>query len=230
MKNNIILILTTLAIIFSANKSFSQDSGPYIRADIGYSNYDNKRTSLISGDDNVHNTKFSIKDSLSYNLGLGYKINKIFRADIIASHRKIKFDTSPVTTTVLIIPNVSEINNYTLMANGYVNILPLIDINSSDFNPYLSIGLGYAHNNMETIGTNFGTAGGGESDNIAMKVGFGIDIKLNQELNLDLAYNYTDLGKIESGKAGTVFTNGIKIPASTDLIMHEVSLGIRYNF
>lgn len=230
MKYRAIILLTLVFTLLNVQKSFAAKDDYYIRLDVGYNKYNNEDTTIVTQDSLIHNSRFNFKESESYNFGFGYNINKILRADIIASYRKIDFDLKPVTTTVLIVPQTTTINSKSLMANGYINILPIFNQNNSPINPYLSFGAGYANQNIKTIVTNHGTVFGGESNNLIWKIGAGLDVEVNDDLYLDFSYSYNDLGVLETGTGGTVFINGIRSPASTKLTTQEVMVGIRCGF
>ena len=112
--------------------------------------------------------------------------------------------------------------------------------------PFLGAGLGVARNSLSSVSYRFpGIAANaatvtpdGSSSGLAYLLTAGISIPLNKRLDLDLAYRFSDLGKVRtsSGQAGL---SRPTLPAGTDIPIggtqaalqaHGVQLSLRYSF
>lgn len=121
---------------------------------------------------------------------------------------------------------VNELRTQSLMLNGYYDFK-----NKSKFTPYLSAGVGVSRiENKVSINPEFF----GDSENITTDTnnnftwtaGAGIAYKVTENVALDLAYRYVDAGEIET----SLSFDGANFKNTADLISHDYSLGIRYNF
>lgn len=110
-------------------------------------------------------------------------------------------------------------NSSTLLANVYYDFH-----NSTSFTPYVGAGIGMAFNYM---GADIGWEGDSRSyddwsTNLAWQVGAGVAYSFNENVAVDVAYRYLDLGYTEvSTSYGSV---GIR-PYN-----HEIMLGLRFGF
>ena len=121
---------------------------------------------------------------------------------------------------------VNELRTQSLMLNGYYDFK-----NKSKFTPYLSAGVGVSRiENKVSINPEFF----GDSENITTDTnnnftwtaGAGIAYKVTENVALDLAYRYVDAGETDVSQS----FEGIKLKNTADLVSHDYSLGVRYNF
>lgn len=110
--------------------------------------------------------------------------------------------------------------------------------------PFIGAGLGLAHQRLGSMTYAFPelaanattTTPGGASNNLAYLLTAGISTPLNNRLDLDLAYRFTDLGQVRtaSGQAQVVRANGTRTISiggtQAELRSHGVILSLRYAF
>ena len=111
-------------------------------------------------------------------------------------------------------------NSTTLLANVYYDFH-----NSTAFTPYIGAGLGLAFNYLGVDTEYYG--GGGDSmddrqTNFAWQVGVGVAYAINENIAVDAAYRYLDLGYTQLDSHG--YDMGIR-PYN-----HEFMLGLRFGF
>ncbi|MDR2337358.1 MAG: outer membrane beta-barrel protein [Deltaproteobacteria bacterium] len=104
------------------------------------------------------------------------------------------------------------------------------DLNTcSKFTPYIGGGLGLSH--LDSSVTAADPAAGWSFSSrksvnkFSWQVGAGVAYALNDKVDLDLGYRYSDWGSLSSTLTGV-----IDIPIKADLRSHEVLLGLRYTF
>jgi opacity protein-like surface antigen len=145
-------------------------------------------------------------------------------------------------------------NNYSNVADGftttrdikvksYVSMLNLYyDIGQfNDFTPYATIGAGIARNKtgLYTANMSEGTYNLTSVDashtktNFAYKLGLGSKYKINDSFDLDLRYQYANLGKFKTGTVESSYKNGVyegsenSITQTGKLSSHQILLGVR---
>jgi opacity protein-like surface antigen len=173
--------------------------------------------------------------------GLGYRLNSWLRAEALFSYRpayeyrgQANFLQSappqPVTA------NLSSVAGFGV---GYID-LPRI----RRVRPYIGAGVGVARNRISRVTTDFPaiapdastTIAGGTTTGVAWLLTAGVAIPLNDQLSLDLAYRYTDLGRVQtdSGNASIVRPTGNRTLeiAGTEATLqtHGAMLSLRYAF
>lgn len=110
-------------------------------------------------------------------------------------------------------------NSTTLLANVYYDFH-----NSTAFTPYVGAGLGLAFNYFG-IDVNYGNHGYSMDDrqtNFAWQVGAGVAYSFTDNMAVDVAYRYLDLGYTEVNSHN--YETGIR-PYN-----HEIMLGLRFGF
>ncbi|MBT6094995.1 MAG: porin family protein [Rhodospirillaceae bacterium] len=186
----------------------AQTAGFYIRGDIGYGFSADPDGSTSAG----NMTAEAVDNAPLIGGGLGYRFNDNFRTDLTFDFRS---DADVEATTAGGAGVNSEVNGWTLMANGYW------DINHFEgITPYLGAGIGYALlETSDQIGGNAET--GASSSNLAWAamLGASVDIGLPQAL-LDIGYRYISLGEFQQNGGANY----------DDLMAHEIRAGLRYNF
>jgi opacity protein-like surface antigen len=88
------------------------------------------------------------------------------------------------------------------MANGYVDLGPLLGQRLARFRPYLTAGVGAAQDSLgaNCLSCSFSGANGSKTtDHLAWAVGAGMRVNLFEELKLDVAYRFYDLGRFQAG-------------------------------
>ena len=121
---------------------------------------------------------------------------------------------------------VNELRTQSLMLNGYYDFK-----NKSKFTPYLSAGVGVSRIenkvsiNPEALGTSENITTD-TNNNFTWTAGAGVAYKVTENVALDLAYRYVDAGETDVSQS----IGGIKLKNTADLVSHDYSLGVRYNF
>lgn len=128
------------------------------------------------------------------------------------------------------------------LTNLYLDIAGLPGVRLGRFQPYLGGGLGVAHHWLREMTYRFpGLAvhkvtvtPSGEKTDLAFMATVGMGIVLTERVTLDIAYRYTDLGRVYSD-AGKAYLNNV--PAGVEvaetwapLRTHGIFTGIRYLF
>ena len=141
-------VLVCASLVALATSAFAVDTGAYVRGDVGFLDLHRKENSITQ---KHHNKPI-------YSLGLGYRFNKNFRADVNGHMTKSK-----ETDKVHYKSKVASISAYYDFDN------------SSMFTPYLKAGLYYSHNKLtsplkKTTHTNGYSVGVGSLINVAENV------------------------------------------------------------
>ena len=88
------------------------------------------------------------------------------------------------------------------MANGYVDLGPLLGQRLARFRPYLTAGVGAVQDSLgaNCVSCSFGEGNGSKTtDQLAWAAGAGMRVELFEEVKLDVAYRFYDLGRFQSG-------------------------------
>lgn len=193
-----VLVCASLIALSASAFAAESKSGVYVRGDIGASKMfagTQKGKSPLSGDFN------DVKPV--YSVGVGYKFDNNFRADVNAQLRNSKHES-----------NEREYKSKAVFVNGYYDF-----DSSSIFTPYVTAGVGYAQNNMNKLATGNTNV---EVRNVAYNAGFGSKVNVAKDVDLDFGYKFVNLGKFKS-KAGET-TAELKAHA------HELSAGVIFSF
>jgi opacity protein-like surface antigen len=184
----------------------------------------------------------SFDPALVVDVGLGYRFNRWIRAEALLSWRPdLDFNGQSnflgrAGSNQPVSGSVSSVAGFGV---AYVD-LPKI----GKVRPFLGAGLGVARNRMESLTFQFPgisassstTTPGGSSSDLAYLLTAGISVPLSERLDLDLAYRFTDLGRVTtgSGQAQVVRPAGtFSIPidgTSAALQTQGVVLSLRYAF
>jgi opacity protein-like surface antigen len=219
--------------------------GWYLRGDIGYSNQEVDELDNVLYDTavSVDNLYKEFDGAPIFAAGIGYRVNKWFRADITGEYRSnadfsgadlVDAGGGPFPVT----PNTYDAKKreWLALANGY------IDMGSwHGISPYIGAGVGFA--NIEISGfTDIGVGSSGDPAiafgddndewNFAWAVYAGLGFEVTPKLTLDLGYRYLDLGDAESGNLVAYDgTDAVDNPMEfNDITSHDIRVGMRYQF
>ena len=127
--------------------------GWYLRGDIGMTNQSLKDLTLATAPfpAGFQNTGFGFDSSTSYDLGVGYRFNNWFRADLTGEFRgRANFHGSQFSPAGVIAPGFAETDNYSgsksewvAMANGYVDLGTWWCVT-----PFVGAGIGMSRNTI----------------------------------------------------------------------------------
>lgn len=181
---------------------------------------------FCSAPDQVDN----VSTSLIFEGGAGYRFTPNLRGELMLSHRDTYSLRDADGSGALY---STDIKSTALMLNGYYDFAA-----SGDFKPYVGMGLGWAHNRMNTFVQGFALANfvntlpHGSKNNRAFALMAGVSIP-QQGWTLDIGYRYIDLGSIQSGNFyfSTAFPGFVGFPVSGvagRLRAHELTVGTRF--
>ena len=184
-------------------------AGHYIRADIGYAfNADPDGTTSAGA-----MSSEAVDNNMLIGAGIGYRFDKNLHSDVTVDFRN---DADVEATTSGGTAVTSEVNGWTLMANGYWDFDGF-----SGVTPYVGAGLGYAR--LETSAQQGGNADAGATSNNfawAAMLGLAIDLGTSGAV-VDLGYRFINLGGFEQASGGAEYD---------ELMAHEIRAGLRYAF
>ncbi|MHC5305849.1 outer membrane protein [Bartonella sp. LJL80] len=157
-------------------------------------------------------------------VGLGYRVNDLFRFDGTIEYRAKNSVTGRDVTALDTRKYDGDVSSLVIMGNAYVDIATFRNIT-----PYLGAGLGASGNRAKDFRVSAQRLDLKASSNtnwdLAWALHAGVGVKLSKTLTLDIGYSYTDLG---DAKTGTFDDAGsIKLDHLTS---HDVKIGIRYAF
>ena len=218
--------------------------GWYLRGDIGFSN---QRVGRLNNALDAGNT--SSVQNLSFNtagifgLGVGYKVNNWFRADVTGEYRGNSqfFGTDRITYPGGIGTDTYHAtkNEWVVLANAYVDLGTWWCMT-----PFIGAGVGGARvgiNNFTDQGIALNGAGPalaglayGDSVskwNLAWALHAGVAYKVTPNFTVELAYRYLDMGDGLTGDLKAFDgTNNINNPTTfKNITSHDLKLGVRWN-
>lgn len=218
--------------------------GWYLRGDVGMTNQSAKRIDSATAQTYpTTTTGLGFDSSPLFDLGVGYRFNNWFRADVIGQYRgKANLHGSD---SVRLGPTDVEANNYSgsksewvVMANAYVDLGTWWCIT-----PFIGAGVGGSYNKLSgfqdngvryTAGalsnsvTYFGDNG---KWNLAWAAHAGLAYKVNPGFTVELAYSYMNLGDAAPGnyRAFDGSISGASTIKIRDITSHDVKLGVRWD-
>ena len=217
--------------------------GWYLRGDIGFSN---QRVGRLSNPDDV--TFTSQTQSLDFNtagifgLGVGYKVNNWFRADVTGEYRGNSqfYGKAEITYPGGIGANTyhGSKNEWVVLANAYVDLGTWWCIT-----PFIGAGVGGARvsiNNFSDHGL-ANNGGGAEPSlafgdtvskwNLAWAVHAGLAYRVTPNFTVELAYRYLDMGDGLTGDLRTFDGVNLRNNPMTfkDIPSHDLKLGVRWD-
>lgn len=224
--------------------------GWYLRGDIGMSNTRGKLfapayndASTVSANQIGH----EFTGGMTYGLGVGYQFNNWFRMDVTGEYRsRVQFSGTDYANInfggglgVLPIGDTYRggYSSWVGMINAYADLGTWWCIT-----PFVGVGVGGAYNtfsgfsDITTVNLGGGTTSGLYQAQSASKLDLawalhaGLAYRVNQNMTVELAYRYLNLGTGVTGSGssfdGTV-TNGRPFQFH-DLTSHDIKLGVRW--
>ncbi len=235
------------------------DGAVYLRGDVGVGIND-LRTRPSTFDSYVPDARFensSFSDSPVIDIGVGYRFNNYFRADVTGEYRGIAelranesynvgaFQAdqygNPAPNNARAYDNYSgHVRSVVGLVNGYVDAGTWYGVT-----PFVGAGVGVANvevKGLTDISYGSGAAGGAgnggggvgpdhSQTNFAFALMAGLDFAVTPNLTLELGYKYLNLGNVSSGPIYCVST-----PTCPNEVQHyklesnEIKLGFRYTF
>ncbi len=216
--------------------------GWYLRGDIGMSNQ--KVKNLYNVLYNAPGTSvvpqgMEFDSAPTFGVGVGYQFNSWLRADITGEYRGkaafsgidiVRFNGTPIGVDQY----TAKKSELLFMANGYADLGTWWNVT-----PFVGAGIGAARNTISgftdtcPVGCGGGSVAYGATNskwNFAWAVHAGLGYRVNNNLTVELAYRYLDLGDAASGDLVTYTgVNNVYNPMEfRNITSHDVKLGVRW--
>ena len=229
------------------------DSGVYLRADLSYDwsrstaytdwTCDSREPARVPlyGCDARAAGDFGGSAGLS--AGVGYRFTPLLRADATLAYRpgwRFSGEANfPISGGQ---PVYGDATTLTGMVSGYLDLAPLVPGGLGRFQPYVGAGIGLSYNRSEMVEMAFPALDqrvdtpSGWHTSLAWHLTAGTGIALTEALTLDVAYRYTDLGRVmtEAGDAPRWRAGRLRVLSidgtEARLRAHGVQVGLRYAF
>jgi opacity protein-like surface antigen len=227
--------------------------GWYLRGDIGMTNQKLDNLTLTNGTfpAGFQSTGMGFDSSTSYDLGVGYKFNNWFRADVTGEYRgNANFHGSQFLPVGAGAPGTSGVDNYSgsksewvAMVNGYVDLGTWWCMT-----PFVGAGVGMSRNTIsgfrdDGIFNNTGNpipqavsstfAADGSKWNFAWALHAGVAYNVTRNVTVELAYRYMSLGDGVTGATnsfdGVTVVNGSGFTMK-NITSNDIKLGVRWQF
>jgi opacity protein-like surface antigen len=221
--------------------------GWYLRGDIGMTNQSAKRIESTTAQTYPTTTEgLGFDSSPLFDLGVGYRFNNWFRADVIGQYRG-KANLHGANNVFYSATDFGS-NNYTgsksewvVMANAYVDLGTWWCIT-----PFIGAGVGGSYNKISgfrddgiaylaaltpTPSASVAYFADSGKWNFAWAAHAGLAYKVNPGFTVELAYSYMNLGDAAPGNF-RLFDNSASGPTSIklkELTSHDLKLGVRWD-
>ena len=175
--------------------------------------------------------------------GIGYRFDDRFRIDLTLGWRpQFQFQGQanfPVSGDQSVTGDVSTLTG---MVSGYVDLAPFLPMDLGPFLPFVGAGAGASRNRLDRTTLSFPSipqivaTPGGTATSFAWTATVGTGIRIDDGLTLEIAYRYTDFGKVESdrGDATRFRPSGtVALPidgTKASLRSHGIAIGLRHAF
>jgi opacity protein-like surface antigen len=232
----------------------AQDFGGwYLRGDIGMTNQSVGSLGLTSAPNpaGFQPTGMGFDSSTSFDVGVGYRFNSWFRADVTGEYRgAANFNGSQFLVAGAGAPFTSGVDNYTAsksewvgMVNGYVDLGTWWCMT-----PFVGAGVGASRNTIsgfrddgifndialttpQAVSSTFGATA--SKWNLAWALYAGVAYNITQNVAIELAYRYMNLGDGVTGPTnsfdGVTVVNGSGFTFK-NITSNDVKLGVRWQF
>jgi opacity protein-like surface antigen len=223
--------------------------GWYLRGDIGMTNQSLQNLTLATAPfpAGFQSTGMGFDSSTSYGLGVGYRFNNWFRADVTGEYRgNANFHGSQFSPLNVSAPGFAEVDNYSgsksewvAMANAYADLGTWWCVT-----PFVGAGIGASRNTISgfrddgvNLTTGVGTspsstfAANGSKWNFAWALHAGLAYKVTPGFTVELAYRYINLGDGVTGPTNSF--DGVTVVNGSGFLMksitsQDVKLGVRW--
>jgi opacity protein-like surface antigen len=232
----------------------AEASGWYLRGDIGLGALNSGRYNYSDNPPGVIFTDKHHGAQLFGGIGAGYQFNSWLRFDVTGEYRNAaKFgvrDTYSFNCSTVLQPNCvnvgqndvrSKISSMVFLANAYLDLGTWAGLT-----PFIGAGIGMTQNRTSGgtdkgsnfsynsllgtpyagFGTTTATIANGTKSNVAYALMAGVSADVSQNLKLEAAYRYLNLGKYQTGTFGCGGCNYTL--QGRDLDAHEFKVGLRW--
>ena len=220
------------------------DGAVYLRGDVGVGIADlgTRQSTFDYAVPDVRYEQSSLDDSGIIDVGVGYRFNNFFRADITGEYRTAAHFSAVESYNQGAYNNPPDgsrgydtysasIRSVVGLVNGYVDAGTWYGVT-----PFVGAGVGVANvqvSNMIDLspGGGFGLGGTHNQNNFAFALMAGLDFQVTQNLALELGYRYLNMGNVSSGAIACVAES----PCPNEvqhykLQSNDIRLGFRYTF
>lgn len=227
MKKIMLTALLTSTVISSLSCLADDEKDYFVQFNTGYAHGASSSGDFSQG--NMGNTSL-------FGIEAGYKFNENFRMSASFDYLPSFSNNSTLTNSIERTANI-KVKSYVSMLNLYYDIGEF-----SGFTPYATIGAGIARNKTglyttDITGTGYtGVDASNTKNNFAYKLGIGTKYSINDAFDLDLRYQYSDLGKFSTGTAESTYNNGVLVESGDSakqtgkLSAHQILVGVSYKF
>lgn len=184
--------------------------------------------------------------SASIDLGAGYRILPGFRVEALATHRpdfgfsgNANFLSTPQPQ-----PVSAKLRSTTGMVVGYLDLVELGLPAIGPLEPFVGAGLGLTRHRLSSVTYAFPGFGpgastviqGGSQTTFSYMLTAGTALRISEQLTIDLAYRYADLGTVRSDAGPALitrpaFATTLNIAGTeADLTTHGITASLRYQF
>jgi opacity protein-like surface antigen len=176
--------------------------------------------------DGSHNVVGAFGMAGGYEWAYRYRVPLRTELEFI-NRTEMTYDASPLLQGGNSGALASTVQNVTTMAKAYWHF----PVNSGQWWPFVSAGLGWSHNTAKSTYTSTGSGVGAKTthaiDDLAWSAGAGVTLKMGPDMMNDIELRYVDLGAIDWGlPAGqNIKTSGVGHFTAT-----EVVFSLRYMF
>ncbi|MCV6638212.1 outer membrane protein [Candidatus Albibeggiatoa sp. nov. NOAA] len=220
-----------VALLSASSLSVSAAQGFYLSADVGGQIAD--ATANQKGTNGPNTPDYDVENSVVYGLGVGFDTGYNVRVEAELRFRSLDTDDSYRNGLGARANQSFSVNSQMDAMTFMANVLYDFDLDSPIM-PYVKAGIGVAKIDTDVtldIQPTFSQFGIGlwhypdnDDTNFAWSLGFGARYAFQDNLYLDLEYQYMDMGEA----ATQVDVNGDHVEA--DLKSHEITVGISYRF
>jgi opacity protein-like surface antigen len=217
--------------------------GWYLRGDIGFSNQRvNRLNNVLDAANTTSAQNLAFNTAGIFGLGVGYKVNNWFRADVTGEYRGNSqfFGTDAVTYPGGVATHTYHAtkSEWLVLANAYADLGTWWGMT-----PFIGAGVGTARVSIanftdQSIANNGGVALPGlafgdhvSKWNLAWALHAGVAYKVTPNFIVELAYRYLDMGDGLTGDLRTFDgSNNIVNPTTfKGITSHDLKLGARWN-
>ena len=165
--------------------------------------------------------KTKYEKNVSGQVGFGVYLPSNFRSDLTVGFGNYKNKMTQHVVAATANSSLS-VESVSVLLNGYYDIT-----NISGFVPYVGVGVGAASNKGKFNLASVYKETAKRTTTFAWQAGAGVAYNINENVAVDLAYRYADLGKV----AKTASIPAINYTGKTiKLTTSQVSLGLRFSF
>ena len=166
---------------------------------------------------------------------VGVSVGKYVQDNIRLELEGLNRDRYKLDTTRTIDGNTlkADISSTALFINGFYEFEPS-SISNKSFVPYLGGGIGLSKNKLGTITRPNTTVDGKTVEELAYKLSAGTLFSLKENLSLDIAYQYVNLGEFKSTvvarRSGARQSDLLEALNGGEIKSHEITIGLQYKF